>query len=213
MASHAPDSESPEPGVLVVLDDAPIEPRLPRAPVPADPAQRLTSNRRFTPDQSQARHLLAALLRGRGWTYRRIAEVFGVSIERARQLVRRGILHSDGRTVGRSEPMNHSRVVNLRDPIDPRFPGGPKWRDVKAVGNSRVVVCDRTSKFGNPFLTRSGQTREQVIVSFRAWLRWQPSLIREIREELSGDVWLGCWCAPKSCHCDVLGAVADGEAP
>ena len=102
--------------------------------------------------------------------------------------------------------MNHPRVVNLRASHHPKL---------SPAGKDRVVVvrCDRTSKFGNPFYIGGGNTREMVIERFRAYLRERPSLVLAIRRELSGDVWLGCWCAPLPCHCDVIGEVADGGSP
>ena len=65
----------------------PREPRSPEPIIPPDPEKKVVDCTRFTPDQAQSRRLLAALLKGRGWTYSRIAAVLGVSRERARQLV------------------------------------------------------------------------------------------------------------------------------
>lgn len=83
------------------------------------------------------------------------------------------------------------------------------------------VLIDRTTKWGNPFhMNRSGcytsqdelRERERVIKAYEAWLRNQPELMVAVRE-LRGKV-LGCWCAPKPCHGDVLVRLAnDGDAP
>jgi len=79
------------------------------------------------------------------------------------------------------------------------------------------VYIGRPSKFGNPFkLEHMGDDveRTSVVALYRAWI-WQPEqeqLRRDAIKELRGKV-LGCWCAPKPCHGDVLAEIADGEEP
>lgn len=68
------------------------------------------------------------------------------------------------------------------------------------------VYIGRPSKWGNPF---TKGTREENIASYEAWIRTQPLLISALHE-LKGKV-LGCWCAPKACHGDVLARLADEE--
>ena len=60
------------------------------------------------------------------------------------------------------------------------------------------------SKWGNPFVMadESDAEREQAIASYRDWVVKQPELMASL-EELRGQR-LGCWCAPKRCHGDVL---------
>lgn len=67
----------------------------------------------------------------------------------------------------------------------------------------------RPSKWGNPFTDRIGTLaekvlacREDAIAAYDEWIRTQPDLLAAL-PELAGKV-LGCWCAPKSCHGDVL---------
>lgn len=82
---------------------------------------------------------------------------------------------------------------------------------------SRVVHCKREpydvyigrpSKWGNPFSHLAGKgdcqvpSREDAIECYRRWIATQPQLLEDL-PELDGKV-LGCWCAPKSCHGDVL---------
>jgi hypothetical protein len=43
---------------------------------------------------------------------------------------------------------------------------------------------------------------EEVIARYRAWLCGQPELIAALPELRGKD--LICWCAPDSCHADVL---------
>lgn len=66
-----------------------------------------------------------------------------------------------------------------------------------------------TGKWGNPFTLKVGGSREIVIARYRAWLLQQPHLMAAL-PELRGKV-LGCWCAPKSCHGDVLAELADAH--
>ena len=64
------------------------------------------------------------------------------------------------------------------------------------------VYIGRPSKWGNPFLIGKDGTREEVIAKYESWIREQGLLMLEIGE-LEGKI-LGCWCAPKPCHGDIL---------
>lgn len=68
------------------------------------------------------------------------------------------------------------------------------------------------SIFANPFPIQGSRSRETALAKYREWLRRQPGLTRVARHTLKGKR-LGCWCAPKPCHGDILAAVADGEEP
>ncbi len=65
------------------------------------------------------------------------------------------------------------------------------------------------SKWGNPFVMAddSDAERERAIADYRAWIIEQPELMASL-DELRGKR-LGCWCAPKGCHGDVLAELAD----
>ena len=63
------------------------------------------------------------------------------------------------------------------------------------------VYIGRPSKWGNPFTIGKDGTRDEVIAKYRVHLH-ESGLIADI-EELRGKT-LGCWCAPKPCHGDVL---------
>lgn len=69
------------------------------------------------------------------------------------------------------------------------------------------IRIDRATKWGNPFKIGRDGTREQVIERYERWLPEQPHLMAAL-DELRGKV-LGCWCAPKSCHGDVLARLAN----
>lgn len=73
------------------------------------------------------------------------------------------------------------------------------------------VLIGRPSKWGNPFTDIRDKktmaefvvgTREEAISKYREWILTQPKLMADLHE-LKGKT-LGCWCAPKSCHGDVL---------
>ncbi len=74
--------------------------------------------------------------------------------------------------------------------------------------DSYDVYVGRPSKWGNPFQIGRDGSREEVINKYRVWLLDQPKLVAEARQELRGKI-LGCWCAPKQCHADVLVEVAN----
>jgi len=72
------------------------------------------------------------------------------------------------------------------------------------------VYIGRPSKWGNPFSHLDNTladfkvaTRDEAIDKFEEWLLTQPELLAAVKTELRGKV-LGCWCAPKKCHGDVL---------
>jgi hypothetical protein len=71
------------------------------------------------------------------------------------------------------------------------------------------VYIGRPSKWGNPFEIGRDGTREEVIAKFAEQLG--PNGRACARRELAGKV-LGCWCAPKACHGDVLAEVANSQS-
>jgi len=64
------------------------------------------------------------------------------------------------------------------------------------------VYIGRPSKWGNPFTIGPDGDRAEVVHKYRAWLMNQPNLLAAL-PELRGKV-LGCWCAPKACHGEIL---------
>ena len=69
------------------------------------------------------------------------------------------------------------------------------------------VYIGRPSKWGNPFNIGKDGSREEVIEKYKQWIIRQPRLLKDVKM-LRGKV-LGCWCAPKACHGDILAALAD----
>jgi hypothetical protein len=85
--------------------------------------------------------------------------------------------------------------------------------------NKRVVHCKREKHdvyigrpgpWGNPFVIYRDGNRKQTIRKYEKWLKKQPELIKRAKKELKGKI-LGCWCAPKACHGDILARIANGE--
>jgi uncharacterized protein (TIGR02996 family) len=77
----------------------------------------------------------------------------------------------------------------------------------------------------NPFRLKKGDTDEEraaCIARYRAWLLTLPDLSEQLAElrtaTRNGELPLGCWCAPRACHADVLaellraGTVGGAEA-
>jgi len=64
------------------------------------------------------------------------------------------------------------------------------------------VYIGRPSKWGNSFSIGYDGTREEVVQKYEDWIRTQSELMSSLGE--LKDKVLGCWCAPKSCHGDVL---------
>lgn len=64
------------------------------------------------------------------------------------------------------------------------------------------VYIGRGSPWGNPFIIDVHGTREEVIAKYEDWIKTQPRLMAAL-PNLKGKI-LGCYCAPKPCHGDVL---------
>lgn len=86
------------------------------------------------------------------------------------------------------------------------------------LGTPRAVHCKRErhhlyvgrpSKWGNPFVVGKHGARGECIARYEAWLRENTQLLAAL-QELSGLV-LGCWCAPRTCHGDVLVRLANAS--
>jgi hypothetical protein len=86
----------------------------------------------------------------------------------------------------------------------------------------RVVHCKvennceyigRPSALGNPFAIGASGTREEVVLKYRNWIisrikEKDMEIINELKRLKSlakkGELKLGCWCAPRACHGDVI---------
>ena len=79
-----------------------------------------------------------------------------------------------------------------------------------------AVYVGRPTKWGNPYSHLESQvtvvkvaTREEAVEKFRTLLLDSPTLVERAKAELKGKD-LVCWCAPLSCHADILLEVANG---
>ncbi|MGH9344373.1 MAG: DUF4326 domain-containing protein [Terriglobia bacterium] len=90
---------------------------------------------------------------------------------------------------------------------------------MQVQAKTKVVHCKRAtydayigrpSKWGNRFVIGKDGTREQVIEKYKAWVVRQPQLMAAL-PELKGKT-LGCWCAPRACHGDVLAELVEDLA-
>ena len=99
-------------------------------------------------------------------------------------------------------------VTTPQDPSTSASPAGP----------TRVVHCKRApydvyigrgrgGRWGNPFVIGRDGDRREVIEKYERWLLTHPELLAAL-PELRGRT-LGCWCAPRPCHGDVLARLAD----
>lgn len=74
------------------------------------------------------------------------------------------------------------------------------------------IYCGRPSKWGNPFSHKKEKnlakwivsSRKEAIEKYREWItKGEGRFLLKDLHELKGKT-LGCWCKPKSCHCDIL---------
>ena len=64
------------------------------------------------------------------------------------------------------------------------------------------VFIGRGSIWGNPFRITTKKNREDVIAEYEVYIRQNKTLMGQLGD-LRGKK-LGCFCAPMSCHGDVL---------
>jgi hypothetical protein len=79
------------------------------------------------------------------------------------------------------------------------------------VVNVKNSACDvyvgRGTRWGNPY---KGSSRRHNIMAFERSVRKDPDYIAGIKHDLKGKI-LGCHCAPKDCHADILARIANDE--
>lgn len=87
----------------------------------------------------------------------------------------------------------------------------PKVLNATVVGTiyPNSVYCGRPSKWGNPFKIGPDGNRKEVLQKYQIWVDTQPALVYDMKNELRGKN-LICWCAPKTCHCDVILQLING---
>lgn len=75
---------------------------------------------------------------------------------------------------------------------------------------AHAVRVDRKTKWGNPHKISKTMNRHIVIDAFRCDLISGKLgvTVEDVKRELRGKD-LACWCAPASCHADVLAEIAN----
>lgn len=74
----------------------------------------------------------------------------------------------------------------------------------------------RPTKWGNPYSHLPGKgtievkNRDEAVAAYTNYLMDNPKLLQAVRKELRGKD-LVCWCAPLTCHADVLLEFANAE--
>lgn len=69
------------------------------------------------------------------------------------------------------------------------------------------VYIGRPSKWGNPFHLKAEVSRHNVLENYRYWISGNKKLLLDLHE-LDNKV-LGCWCAPRLCHGNILAELVD----
>jgi len=76
------------------------------------------------------------------------------------------------------------------------------------------IYCGRGSALGNPFPMANESQRNKVCNDYEEYFNQKVKveknepMLKQLRliysQALKGDVNLGCFCAPKRCHCDTI---------
>ncbi len=83
---------------------------------------------------------------------------------------------------------------------------GKKW-------DATAQYIGRGSPLGNPFVMKSEADRDEVCDQYQAWFNRKveagdPLVMNELRRlykiAKSGELVLGCYCAPKRCHGETI---------
>jgi len=76
------------------------------------------------------------------------------------------------------------------------------------------IYAGRGSIFGNPFVIGKDGDRGEVVEKFRVYFYDRIKNDESFRLsvlQLKGKI-LGCFCKPKSCHCDIIVEYLEGGA-
>lgn len=94
----------------------------------------------------------------------------------------------------------------------------PRTRVVHCRRHPYNIYGGRPGPFGNPFSHLPGtlarfkvETRDEAIERHQEWFLGNSELLERVKREMTGKV-IGCWCAPKPCHCDIYARVCNEAA-
>jgi hypothetical protein len=81
-----------------------------------------------------------------------------------------------------------------------------KGRVVHCKKEKYDIYIGRPGPWGNPFTMRSEEDRQRVLARYKEWLEEQIEIGGIKKEDIISlrDKTLGCWCAPRPCHGDIL---------
>lgn len=92
---------------------------------------------------------------------------------------------------------------------------------VNKYKESNHVYCGRGSALGNPFPMKNENQRDEVCDKYKDYfyqevvVKKNEKMLKELRNiykfAKKGNVNLGCFCAPKRCHCDTIKEFIDGH--
>lgn len=74
------------------------------------------------------------------------------------------------------------------------------------------IRIDRKSIWGNPYVMKKESERTEVILKHAKWLLQKIAdgeFTLEQFQELGQAEALYCWCAPKTCHGEILSSIAE----
>lgn len=80
---------------------------------------------------------------------------------------------------------------------------------INSKTDSYDIYIGRGSKWGNPFVMKSEKDRNDVVLKYTIWINSQRELLLSLPE--LKDKRLGCFCAPRACHGDVLKKLAESR--
>jgi Domain of unknown function (DUF4326) len=105
--------------------------------------------------------------------------------------------------------MNRSSRRSRHDQLVPSQVQLGAPRAVNCTRERHHVYIGRPSKWGNPFVVGRDGARGECIALYERYLLDSTELMAALGE-LRGLV-LGCWCAPRPCHGDVLVKLANAS--
>lgn len=103
------------------------------------------------------------------------------------------------------------QVVNIKTYREADYPSSHQ------VYIGRAMPGRPGSPLGNPYKLRFEAEREEVLKKYETWLRSQLETDTPQRREIerladyAEDLVLACWCAPKTCHGDVVKKIVEEE--
>ena len=103
--------------------------------------------------------------------------------------------------------MSKNRMAHVLAGIPPEPKAANPFVVNRRSGLPWDVYVGRPSKWGNPFKVGRDGTRAECLAKYETWLLETGRYV-DAANELRGKV-LACWCAPLSCHADILARYAN----